>query len=147
MDKSTDKKNINIGKETVKNLITIRRWTLFLSIAGFIFFGLFVAIGIVAVIFHFTFFPEGEGGFFSELLLTILFLASSVIFCLSMLYLHRLTMVISSIIRSNNKQDIIKAVDNLKLFFVFLGILLIMVLACYLIVIMVSVSATQLPSG
>ena len=59
MEPDIEERKIELGKETIKHLNTARKWTMFLSIAGFIFLGLVILVGLIASTFLSTFSTGG----------------------------------------------------------------------------------------
>ena len=47
MDPNPEIRKIEIDQETLKHLNTLRKWTMFLAVTGFIFLGLIIILGLI----------------------------------------------------------------------------------------------------
>jgi hypothetical protein len=138
MENSVETRKIEIEHETLKNLDTTRKWTMFLAIICFIFLGLFIVIGVIASTFL-TAFNSGETGLgIPESLMFVIFLILIVICFFPILFLFRFSKHTSIAVQTLDKQELHKAFKNLKSYFVYFGVLMIIVLSFYIVVLIVA---------
>jgi len=133
METSLENKKIEIGEEALQNLNNTRKWTMFLAIIGFIFLGLFIVIGIIAGTFL-TAFNTGEKSLgIPESLMFVIFFVLVVIIYFPLHFLFRFSKHTSKAVSTNDKQELHKAFKNLKFYFAYLGVLIIIVLILYIV--------------
>lgn len=133
MENHIEFKNIEIDQEDIKQLNKTRKWTMFIAIIGFIFLGLVIIIGGIAGTFL-SVFNSGDKGLSLSLVLAIIMVV--VIFCVCYfpgLFLLRFSKQIRKAIKNHDKKELSIALRNLKYFFVYLGVLIILFLSLYLI--------------
>ncbi|MGA1977713.1 MAG: hypothetical protein ABSG89_07635 [Bacteroidales bacterium] len=135
MGKAPEIKKIELDAEDLKNLNTTRKWTMFLSILGFIGIGLIVIIGLGAGIFMTAFKTSHSFLGRSEWLVSFFILVFAVIYFFPVLFLFRFSKYTSNAVQSLDRDEMKKALKNLKSYYVYIGILLIIVLALYVIMI------------
>jgi uncharacterized membrane protein len=134
METSLENRKIEIDQETLNNLNTIRKWTMFLAIIGFILLGLFIIIGVIAGTFLSAFNSGGAGPGIPESLMFAIFLVLAVIFFFTILFLFRFSKHTAHAVQNLDKKELHKAFKNLKSYFVYLGVLIIIVLILYVVV-------------
>jgi hypothetical protein len=147
MEAPLENKKIELEQETLKHLNTTRKWAMFLAIIGFIILGLIVIIGLIAGTFL-TAFNSGEKGLGipeSLMFVPVLFLA--VIYFFPVLFLFRFSKHTSHAIHSLDKQEFHKAIKNLKYYFVYIGILIIIILSIYLVILIIAGSSMAFLKG
>lgn len=138
MENSTEPRKIEIGQETLKYLNTTRKWTMFLAIIGFIFLGLVVVFVLIAGTFL-SIFKSADIG--SGILQTWLFfpvIIMIIIYFFPVLYLFRFSKHTANAVQTLSQEELHKAFRNLKSYFVYIGVLLIVVLVFYLIAIIIT---------
>jgi len=133
MEASPEKKTIEIDQDTLKNLDTIRKWTMFFSILGFIFLGLVVIIGIITGTFLSAFKSGGASVGVPESVIIILFFVLATAFFFPVHFLFRFSKHTAHAVQTLDKDQLHKAFRNLKAYFVYLGVLIIIGLALYVI--------------
>jgi hypothetical protein len=147
MDAPLENTKIEIEPETLKQLNSTRKWAMFLAIIGFIFLGLIVIIGIIAGTFL-TAFNTGENGLgIPESLMFIPFLLLAAIYFFPVLFLFRFSKHTSHAILTLDKMELHKGIKNLKLYFAYIGILIIIVLSFYAIILIVAGSSMAFLKG
>jgi amino acid transporter len=132
MENLQENRKIEIEQETLNDLNTTRKWSMFMAILGFIFLGLMLIVGLLAGTFLSALSPGGGmkvGGVFSF----IMFLIIAVIYFFPVLYLFRFSRHTGNAVASLDKTELHKAFRNLKSYFVYIGILIIIILSLYLI--------------
>jgi len=138
MDAPLEIKKIEVEEETLSHLNTARKWAMFLAIIGFIFLGLIIVIGLIAGTFL-TAFNSGEKSLGipeSLMFLPILFLA--VIYFFPVLFLFRFSKHTAHAVQTLDKQKLHKAIKNLKFYFAYIGILIIIVFSFYIVALIVA---------
>lgn len=147
MQRSHENSKIEIGQETLNKLNAIRKWTMFLAILGFIFLGLLIVIGIITGTFL-SAFNSGEKTLgIPESLLFVPILLMAVIFFFPVLFLFRFSKHTAMAIQFLDKQELHKAVRDLKSYFVYLGALIIVVLSVYVAVLIVAGTSMSFLKG
>jgi MFS family permease len=138
METSPENHKIEIDQETLKYLNTTRKWAMFLAIIGFIFLGLIIVIGIIAGTFLSAFSSEKlNSGIRGPLLFILLFLIA-VAYFFPGLFLFRFSKHAAHAVQTQSKQELHKAIKNLKSYFVYIGILIIIGLSFYVIALIVA---------
>jgi MFS family permease len=138
METSLENRKIEIGQETLNKLNTTRKWTMFLAIIGFIFLGLFIVIGVIAGTFLSAFNSGKTGLGIPESLMFVIFLVLAVICFFPILFLFRFSKHTANAVLTLDKQELHKAFKNLKSYFVYLGVLIIIVLTFYVVALIVA---------
>src|SRR4030042_1626424 len=133
MDNSEEITKIEIGAETLKDLDRTRKWTMFLAILGFIGIGVLLIVGIFAGIFLSVFNKGDTATSYPGWLVCIIIIAASVIYFFPMLYIFRFSKFLSGVAKTSDKEELKKAFKNLRLYFTYIGILVIVVLVIYVI--------------
>ena len=133
METTLENRKIEIEPETLNNLNTTRKWTMFLSIIGFIFLGLFIVIGIITGIFLSAFNSGVSNIGLPESLLVVIFIILILLYFFPVLFLFRFSKLMARAIQTLDKQILHKAFKNLKSFFVYIGVLLIIVFSLYIV--------------
>jgi hypothetical protein len=132
MEIPVEKRKIELGEESLKNLNTTRKWAMFLAIIGFIIFGLVIAGGLIAGTFLAVFNSEGKGSGVPELLIFLLILLVALIYFFPVLFLFRFSKHMGNAVQTLDKEELYKAIRSLKSYFVFLGVLIIVLLSGYI---------------
>ncbi len=133
MEPSTEIKKIEIGQESINHLNTIRKWAMFMSILGFITLGLLIIIGLIMGTFL-TAFNSGEAGpGLPESLIIIFVLLMAAVYFFPVLYLFRFSKHTANAVEKLDKEELYKAIKNLKSYFVYLGVLIVIGLVFYLV--------------
>jgi formate hydrogenlyase subunit 3/multisubunit Na+/H+ antiporter MnhD subunit len=133
MENNLEFKKIEIEQETLKDLNTTRKWTMFFAILGFIAIGIMIIVGLFAGLFL-TVFKTGNSGLgLTEGLVFIFVLLFGVIYFFPVLYLFRFSKHTSNAVKTLDKEELHKAFKNLRAYFVYIGILVIIILSLYVI--------------
>jgi hypothetical protein len=133
METTLENRKIEIDQETLNNLNTTRKWAMFLAIIGFIVFGLIFVFGLIAGTFL-TVFNLGEKGLgIPESLMFIPILLIALIYFFPVLFLFRFSKHTAHAVQTLDKQALHKAIRNLKSYFVYIGVLIIIVLIFYIV--------------
>jgi len=139
MENQQELKKIELEEDSLKDLDTTRKWAMFLAILGFIAIGLMAIIGIIAALFLSVFnggsIPGAESWGFLPGAILIVF---CIIYFFPILYLYRFSKHSGIAVRTIDKSQMQKSIRYLKKYFVYVGILLIIVLVVYFVVFIIS---------
>jgi hypothetical protein len=129
---------LQIDHETTSYLSEIAKWARFLSIVGFVMFGLFIVFALIAGTMA-TLNPlggtMGAGGFMQIVLL----LAMIALYFIPCLYLFNFAKKMQLALRNNDQINLNDSLKNLKSNFKYVGILTIVMLSIYAIGLLVVV--------
>jgi len=140
-------KEIEIDQENLNNFDTARKWAMFIAITGFIFLGLIITIGIIAGTFLSAFSGGRMASGLPEYFALIIFFILAVAYFFPMLYLFRFSKNTAQAVKSIDKNEFSKAIRNLKSYFVYIGILIIIVLSFYIMALILAGASITLPKG
>jgi uncharacterized membrane protein len=147
METPLENRKIEIGQETLKNLNTTRKWAMFLAIIGFILLGLIIVIGLIAGTFL-TAFNSGEKSLgIPESLMFVPILLLAVIYFFPVLFLFRFSKHTAHAIQTLDKQELHKAIKNLKICFAYIGIMIIIIFSLYIVALIVAGSSMAFLKG
>jgi hypothetical protein len=138
MENTQEIRKIEIGQETLNNLNTIRKWAMFLAIIGFIFLGLIIVIGLIAGTFLSAFSSGKTGLGVPESVIMVIFLVLAVVYFFPVLFLFRFSKHTAHAVQILDKHELHKAIKNLKSYFVYLGVLIIIILSFYVVALIVA---------
>jgi len=147
MAASPEYKRIEVEQDTLAHLNTARKWAMFLAIMGFIFLGLALIIGLLAGTFL-TAFSTGQKGLgIPESMMFIPVILLGAIYFFPVLFLFRFSKHTSHAINTLDKLAFHKAIRNLKAYFAYMGILIIIILTLYIVVLVVAGSSLAFLKG
>jgi amino acid permease len=132
METTTEIRKIEIEQDTLKDLDTTRKWTMFLAILGFIVIGIMLIGGIIAGLFLSVFKTSTTLSGLEGILVFVLILVMTAIYFFPVLYLFRFSKHTSNAVKTLDKLELHKAFKNLKSYYVYVGILVIVVLVLYI---------------
>jgi MFS family permease len=132
METTTEIRKIEIEQDTLKDLDTTRKWTMFLSILGFIVIGIMLIGGIIAGLFLSVFKTSTTLSALEGIFVFVLILVMTAIYLFPVLYLFRFSKHTSNAVKTLDKLELHKAFKNLKSYYVYVGILVIVVLVLYI---------------
>jgi hypothetical protein len=147
MEAPLETRKIEVEQETLSQLNTARKWAMFLAIIGFILLGLIIIIGLIAGTFLTTF-STGEKGLgvpVSLMFIPVLLLGA--MYFLPVLFLFRFSKHASHAIQTFDKLALHKAIKNLKAYFAYIGIFIIIILTIYILVLIVAGSSLAFLKG
>lgn len=133
MENTAEIRKIEIEKETLNDLNTTRKWTMFLAILGFILIGIIVIGGLVTGLFLSVFKTQNSNIGITESLLFVVFIVIAVIGFFPYFFLFRFSKHTSSAVKNLDKQELHIAFKNLKTYYVYIGILMIILISIYVI--------------
>lgn len=131
MENSIENKNLEIGNESLKALNITRKWTMFQAVLGFIGIGLFLIIGLATGIFLSIFNGGSSSMVIPEWIVFIAVVLIAAIYFFPVLFLFRFSTHTSSAIRNNDRKELHKAFKSLKAYYVYSGVLIIIILVAY----------------
>jgi hypothetical protein len=147
MGPSPENKKLEIRQDSLNHLNTARKWSMFLAIVGFIILGMLIIISLVTGTFL-SAFSSGDGiSGLSDTLVILVFLALGVGFFFPLYFLLKFSNHMANTVQSLDNLEIYKAVKNLKCYFVWLGIMVIFILALYAIILVASGSSISFLKG
>jgi fatty acid desaturase len=120
---------------------------MFLAIIGFIILGLIIIIGLIAGTFLTAFNSGGKDLGIPESLMFVPILLLAVIYFFPVLFLFRFSKHTSHAVQTLDKLEFHKAIKNLKSFFVYIGVLIIIILSLYIVVLIVAGSSLAFLKG
>jgi hypothetical protein len=147
METPLENRKIEIEPQTLKHLNTTRKWAMFLAIIGFIILGLIIIIGLIAGTFLTAFNSGGKDLGIPESLMFVPILLLAVIYFFPVLFLFRFSKHTSHAVLTLDKMEFHKAIKNLKSFFVYIGVLIIIILSLYIVVLIVAGSSLAFLKG
>jgi hypothetical protein len=147
MEEPLENRKIEIEQETLKHLNTTRKWAMFLAIIGFIFLGLIIIIGLLAGTFLTAFSTGDKGLGIPESFMFIPILLIALVYFFPVLFLFRFSKHTSHAVQHLDKLELHKALKNLKYFFAYLGVLIIIIFSIYIVVLIVAGSSMAFLKG
>jgi len=136
MDTISEESKIEIGSEALDNLNVIWKWTTFLSVLGFILLGLIIVAGFATTLFLTTFKSQQANLGIPESLMIIVFIAIAALYFFPVFFLFRFSRNTRDAIQKHDQKKLVKGFRNLRLFFAYLGIMVILVLSVYLVLLL-----------
>lgn len=133
METNSDDRKMEIGPEVLNCLNSTRKWTTFLSILGFIVLGLLIIAGLTASFFFATFKTREANLGIPESIMIILFIIAGAIYFFPVFFLFRFSRNTRDGIQKLNPLKLQKGFNNLRLYFTYIGIMVIVVLSIYVI--------------
>jgi hypothetical protein len=147
METTTETKKIEIDHEIISNLNSTRKWTMFLAILGFIFLGFIIVFGLIAGTFLSTFKSNEVNLGIPESLMIILFIVIAAIYFFPVYFLFQFSRHTSKAVETLDKQDLNRAVKNLKAYFTYIGIMAIVVISIYIMAIIIAGASMSFLKG
>ncbi len=144
MEDNPEKIKLELEPKPLRYLNIARKWSMFLAILGFIFLGLLIILGLITGTFL-SVFNSGETSIgIPEPIMGLIFVAAAIICFFPGLFLYRFSKYAAVAVKALDKLYLQKALNNLKLHFVFVGILIIVCLAIYIAILIISGSSVSL---
>lgn len=133
---------LEITADISSQLVEAARWSKFLAILGFVFMGFMVVTGIIMSI-AMAFIPRSTmpGMPIPPFLIGLFYLVMAGIYLFPLLYLYRFSSGVKLALRIKDQAQLRKAFSNLKAHYRFIGILMIVTLALYVLVFIVMIAA------
>ena len=132
MENTREPASLEIGQETLKHLNKLRKWTMFLAVSGFIFLGLIITLGLITGTFLTAFSNSDKIPGMPDALLYAAFITVTLIIFFPILFLFRFSKHTSKAVSTLDKKEMHIAIRYLKRYFIYIGVLLIVILALYI---------------
>ena len=132
MDSNPEIRKMEIGQETLKHLNTLRKWTMFLAVSGFIFLGLIITLGLITGTFLTAFSNSDKMPGIPDALVYASFIAVTLIIFFPILFLFRFSKHTSKAVSTLDRKEMHIAIKYLKRYFIYTGVLLIVVISVYI---------------
>ena len=134
METSAAEIKIGLTQEAVKHLDQTRKWTMFLSVLGFIFLGILILAGIFMSLSMSMLDSASAMGPVSGIFIAIIFIIIAVICFFPYLFLYRFSVHAKSSLAQSDARDLTYALKNLSSYYTFIGVLTVIVLGIYALV-------------
>lgn len=128
-----DDSKLEIGKDHLSNLDSTRKWTMFLSVLGFIILGLIIVAGLATSLFLNAFKTREASLGIPESLIIIIIIIIAAIYFFPVFFLFRFSRNIRDAVQNNDTQKLSRGFRNLRLYFSYIGIMVIVVLSVYVV--------------
>jgi hypothetical protein len=126
--------NLQLDDESIAYLNETRKWSMFLSILGFVFIGLLLVVGLVVISIGSSF-SSGMGAAYGGIMF-IVYLIFGIIYFFPIYYLFMFSKNMKLAITDKDSMSLTVAHRYLKSHYKFMGILAIVVISLYLIIIL-----------
>lgn len=133
--------NLELTPQAILSLNETRKWTMFLSILGFVFIG-FLVLGMIGMLFVGSMIPMPVGGFSPGPLMAFMFLIIIAIYFFPVYFLFQFSAYSKKAITGKSTADLEKAMGFLRSHYRYMGILTIIILAIYVIIFLFAGLAT-----
>ena len=160
MENSQEIRKIEINQESLGYLDTTRKWTMFFAILGFIFLGIMLIIGLLGGSFLSAFTSKMSGiegmqgmggakaaGGIASVLFFIYMLVFAVIYFFPLFYLFRFSRHTKKAVANLDTNELQLGLKNLKSYCKYIGILMIICLAVFLLVLIIAGGSLAFLSG
>jgi integral membrane sensor domain MASE1 len=147
MDTISEENKIEISSEALDNLNVTWRWTTFLSVLGFIFLGLIIVAGIATSLFLTVFKTQQTNLGIPESLMMVVFVIIGILCYFPVFFLFRFSKNIRDAIQNHDQRKLAKGFRNLRLFFAYFGILVILIISVYLILLLFAGASISILKG
>lgn len=142
-----EERKIEIDQSTLNHLNTARKWAMFLAIISFIFLGLVASIALIAGTFLKTFSGGEKSLGIPDSLVYLPLIAMALIYFFPVLFLFRFSKFSHKAILTFDKLLLHKAIKNLKYYFAYIGILIIVIFTIYIVVLIIAGSSIAFLKG
>ena len=133
METSSEDRKIEMNSEILDSLNSTRKWTTFLAVLGFIFLGLLIIAGLATSLFLTTFNTTEANLGIPESFMILIFIVIGAIYFFPVFFLFRFSRNIRDAIQNLDQQKLQKGFRNLRLYFTYIGIMVIVVLTIYVV--------------
>jgi len=147
METPSEERKIEIGAEALNHLNSAWKWTMFLSILGFIFLGLLIVAGVVTSTFLSAFKTQEANLGIPESLMIIILIVIAAIYFFPVFFLFRFSRNTRDAIQTLDRRKLEKAFRNLRIYFTYIGIMVIVVLSIYLVTLLAAGASMSFLKG
>lgn len=144
MDKVGEKKGIELDELSLKRLKKAGRWGMFIGIVGLTALATMLIAGLLAGTFLAAFSASDTSGGIPDEIIVAAAVAGGIILLSPVFFLLRFSRHIIHAGRENDGTSLTKAIRNLTLYFTYIGILLIILIAAYIAILVISGSSLSL---
>jgi hypothetical protein len=135
--------NPQVSEQSVQNLHSASKWMKFLSVLGFIFLSL-ISIGLIIFAIATSSKSKYSAGSFATGPIILIVIISDLIYIFPIIFLFQYSSYLKSFFITRNPIDLDNAFSKQKLYFKYIGILVIVILSIYLIVLIFVLSTASL---
>jgi hypothetical protein len=132
VDSNPEIRKIEIDQATLKHLNTLRKWTMFLAVTGFIFWGLIIILGLITGTFLTAFNLSGKTQEIPDAVVIAAFIGLALITFFPVLFLFRFSKHSSNAVSTLDSKELHKAIKYLKRYFIYIGFLLLIGISAYI---------------
>jgi magnesium-transporting ATPase (P-type) len=147
METPSEERKIEIGPESLNHLNSMWKWTMFLSILGFIFLGLLIIAGVVTSTFLTAFKTQEANLGIPESFMIIILIVIAAIYFFPVFFLFRFSRNTRDAIQNLDKRKLEKAFRNLRIYFTYIGIMVIVVLSIYFVALLAAGASMSFLKG
>jgi hypothetical protein len=147
MDSNPETRKMEIGQDTLKHLNTLRKWTMFLAVIGFIFLGLIIILGLITGTFLTAFNISEKAPGIPDALVLASFIGLALITFFPVFFLFRFSKLTYSAISKYDPKEMHRAIKSLKRFFLYISILLILTILIYIIALILDTTSLSFLMG
>jgi hypothetical protein len=147
METPFENRTIEIDAQTLTQLNKTRKWAMFLAIIGFIFLGMIIVFGLLAGTFFKIFSSDDGGNKLPGYLSFVPVVVVAIVYFFPVLFLFRFSKRTALAITTLEKRQFFLAIKNLKLYFAYIGILIIIVLFIYFFALFIAGSSVAFLKG
>jgi hypothetical protein len=138
MEETLQPNKLELGPESLRYLNTTRKWTMFFAILGFIFLGMMIIAGVAAGAFLSIFDQSPSGADIPKWLVIAIIAGFAILYFFPIFYLFRFSTHMRNAVQNFSNDDLRRAFRNLKSYFVYLGVLVIIMLSLYFVALVVA---------
>lgn len=135
MDEITSGQRLHITEEAVLHLESMRKWTKFLAIMGFIGSGFMVLLGLFFTVMMRAFGQSRDFGSIVPVLMGIFYVILGAAYCIPSYFLFRFSTNTKSALATGNDESLTVGLRYLRTFFVFIGISVVAIIALYILLV------------
>ena len=129
----TETGRLRSDKKHLKHLNTLRKWTMFLAVSGFIFLGLIITLGLITGTFLTAFSNSDKiPGYLMHWSVQPSLQLTLIIF-FPIFFLFRFSKHTSKAVSTLDRKEMHIAIKYLKRYFIYIGVLLIVVISVYIV--------------
>jgi magnesium-transporting ATPase (P-type) len=147
VEKPVGEKKLELGPSALKNLNATRKWSTFLAVVGFIFLGLLIVMGLATSTFLTAFKTKEVNLGIPESLMTVFVIIIALIYFFPVFFLLRFSSCSRDAVQNLDRKKLDKAFRNLRIFFTYIGILVLIVLSIYLTILIAAGSSLAFLNG
>lgn len=147
METTSEDRKIEMGPETLNHLNSIRKWTMFLSVLGFIILGLIIFAGLATSLFLTTFKTQEANLGIPESFMILIFMVVGAIYFFPVFFLFRFSRNTRDAIQNLDQQKLEKGFRNLRIYFTYIGILVVVVLSIYVVALLFASASMSFLKG